>query len=74
MHCTLQKLEFTLTSKPNGPSSSAGPAPSAAASAMTPEAISSQLRSMLNAGKNKNPKTLNEDIFNWVDVSSATGY
>ena len=66
-----QKLEFTLTSKANGPSATAVPPAGAtpSPSSISPEEISAQLRSMLSAGKNKPPKTLNEDIFNWIDVS-----
>ena len=86
MSLPFQKLEFTLTSKSNGPSAAAtsavppaGAAPSSAsassASSLTPEEISVQLRSMLSAGKNKKKDQLNEDIFNWVDVSQIiTGY
>ena len=84
MSLPFQKLEFTLTSKSNGPSAAAatsaappaGAAPSSSASSssssMTPEEISVQLRSMLSAGKNKKKDQLNEDIFNWVDVSPVT--
>ena len=86
MSLPFQKLEFTLTSKSNGPSAAsatsavppAGAAPSSSSasssssSSMTPEEISVQLRSMLSAGKNKKKDQLNEDIFNWVDVSLGT--
>ena len=73
MSLPFQKLEFTLTFKSNGPAAPPARADtsssaSSSSSSMTPEEISVQLRSMLSAGKNKKDQ-LNEDIFNWVDVS-----
>jgi len=70
-----EKLEFTVTSKSNGPAAppvgaaTSSSVSSSSLSSMTPEEISVQLRSMLSAGKNKNKDQLNKDIFNWIDVN-----
>ena len=77
MSLPFQKLEFTLTFKSNGPAAppvraDTSSSASSSSSSMTPEEISVQLRSMLSAGKNKKKDQLNEDIFNWVDVSPVT--